>query len=110
VKRSPLGAWCGYAGVPPGHRFHGADYDGDEGDGPAAERICHVGHPGEPGDVFWFGFDCCHYNDVAPGMLAIEYEYPRADRATYKTVDYARAETTSLARQLAGASTVHGGR
>jgi len=25
--RNPMGAWCGYVGLPPGHPFHGVDYD-----------------------------------------------------------------------------------
>lgn len=27
IVRNPLGALCGYVGLPPGHPFHGVDYD-----------------------------------------------------------------------------------
>ena len=119
VKRGPMGAWCGYVGVPPGHRYHGADYDDvpygevhhglsysapcDDRDGESAERICHVPTPGEPEDVWWFGFDCGHYNDVIPGMLSTMERIGGvwgAD-ARYRTVEFARAHTTHLARVLA---------
>jgi len=55
-----------------------------------------------------------HYQDLVPYMAAREkewmkensekYEYSPEDyweRTTYKTIDYVRAEVTSLARQLA---------
>lgn len=31
-----------------------------------ASRICHVPEPGLPANVWWFGFDCGHYNDLHP--------------------------------------------
>jgi hypothetical protein len=115
VKRGPLGAWCGYVGVPPGHRHHGADYDDvpvdvhhgltyaapcePDDDRSHVERICHVPAPGEPDDVWWFGFDCAHYTDVVPGMVANGFDW--GPEAFYKTVDYARSSTAGLARQLA---------
>lgn len=40
--------------------------------GACSGLICHVPKPGEPDNVWWFGFDCNHANDVSPGMLAIE--------------------------------------
>ena len=91
--RNRMGAWCGYVGVPKGHRFHGMHYDevhlrneivedpyppahggltfADtcmEG-APEAEGVCHVPEPGEPDDVWWLGFDCLHGGDLAPGMI-----------------------------------------
>jgi len=120
VKRGPLGAWCGYVGVPPGHRFHGADFDDvlvdvhgalsygapcePDDERSHVERICHVPQPGEPDDVFWFGFDCSHYHDVIPNLVMSGFPY-RDDESSYKTTAYARAEVTSLARQLADLAT-----
>lgn len=73
------------------------------------DRICHVPAPGEPDDVWWFGFDCAHCWDVAPGVLAL---YARINMArplvqrdeTYRDVAYVRAEVEKLAAQLAGVS------
>jgi hypothetical protein len=105
-----LGNWCGYVAVPPSHPDHDADYsdvpvdvhggltygarcDGDEEDG-----ICHVPHGGEPADVFWLGFDCAHYSDLVPEVEAYGVKDPTA---TYRDLDYVRAETNGLAEQLA---------
>lgn len=101
-----MGAWCGYVAVPPGHALHGRGYDDPDVDvhggltyadachGP----ICHVPKPGEPDDVWWFGFDCAHAWDMSPGSL--QFHRPMPDEV-YRTVEYARRETESLAEQLA---------
>lgn len=129
IHRSPLGALCGYVGVPPGHPSHGLDYDavtvgpGEDGyypdvhggltyAGPCAETddesvgICHVPGPGRPADVWWLGFDCGHSCDVVPVMLKTErargwphIAWPGGE--SYKTVAYVRAEVAKLAGQLA---------
>lgn len=100
IKRNPLGALCGYVGVPEGHPWHGSGYSpgyATEGDlspalrlldevsvhggltyadscqeGPEDKTICHVPGPGEPEPLWWFGFDCAHAWDVAPAMAARE--------------------------------------
>ncbi len=120
VLRSPHGNWCGYAAVPPEHPLHGWDYNDVDVDvhggltyaSPCDGHICHVPNPGEPDDVWWFGFDCGHGFDIMPGMDARLREI--GDRlpmstfdplhfpgATYKTLDYVKAETNRLAEQLA---------
>lgn len=112
--RGPVGAWCGYVGVPPGHPYHGVDYHqvpadvhggltfsdkcAAEGDDPA-HGICHIPGPGEPHDVWWLGFDCAHWHDIAPAV--IERMPFRHEQQTYRTLGYVKAECTSLARQLA---------
>jgi hypothetical protein len=105
LNRSHLGAWCGYAAVSPGHALHGKSYEAPDVDvhggltyadacfGP----ICHVPKPGEPDDVWWFGFDCAHGGDSVPS-------WPRGVFAgTYRDLAYVRRETEQLAEQLAGA-------
>jgi hypothetical protein len=94
--------------------------------GPCAEsedpsvHICHVPQPGRPEKVWWFGFDCAHAWDEAPGMASRDrerYEEARAkgdtegmrlwsyrdSDTTYRSVPYVEAEITSLAKQLADA-------
>src|SRR5438067_12443361 len=83
ILRGPVGAWCGYAAVPPGHPLHGKgyselyDYETESGidirvhggltyAGACSGDICHVPRLGEPDDVWWFGFDCSHAGDLAP--------------------------------------------
>jgi len=104
------GNWCGYVAVPPGHPLHGTHYDGPDVDvhggltysGRCSGHICHVAQPGEPDDVWWFGFDCGHFLDVLPAMDARSRQYGLGTtRGTYKTLDYVQAETNQLAEQLA---------
>lgn len=177
IVRGPMGALCGYVGVPNAHPLHGKDYDDctincDRGDsrwcdhtpehilsahgginfahgcteidkekwqnvraampkwreeaakypkGDSAQRIkeltpiiddydkwrerqvaisiCHIPAPGEPDDVWWFGFDCAHSGDVSPGMSR-EYRM-NIPGDTYRNVAYVREECRSLAEQLA---------
>jgi hypothetical protein len=124
ARRNPhSGNWCGYAAVPPGHPFHGLKYNGDSADDgfsatPAGQvdvhggltysgfcdgHICHVPKPGAPANVFWFGFDCGHSCDFAPGYAA---RYPdfftNAQRReeVYRDLAYVTAEINQLAEQL----------
>ena len=117
--RNDLGSWCGYTGVPPGHPLYGKDYNAVDVSvhggltycGACSPPICHVPKPGEPDDVWWFGFDCGHFMDVMPGMEARLRRYEIRNRVftedsqhpmcQYRTLDYVRAEVNSLAEQLA---------
>jgi hypothetical protein len=106
MLRNPFGAWCGYAAVPPGHPYHGksdADVEAHGGityAGTCDESvgICHVPKPGEPDNVYWFGFDCSHCYDLTPGL-----RIPMLDHVVYRDVNYVRAEVEALAAQLAAA-------
>lgn len=86
LKRGPVGALCGYVGVPAGHPWHGVGYDDIEPypevhggltysslcqEGPEGETICHVAAPGEPEPLWWLGFDCAHAFDTWPGRMRI---------------------------------------
>jgi hypothetical protein len=131
AKRNHYGNWCGYVGVSAEHPLFGVAYnscphgcqewcehapdytfevhggltysDACE-KGPEATSICHIPAPGEPDHVWWFGFDCGHAYDLAPGLQA---EYRRygipalCDRDIYRTLEYVRGECASLAAQLA---------
>jgi len=106
--RNRLGAWCGYVGVPQGHRFHGVGYDDvwlaspEETDYPPshheltfsnscmegvpeAQGICHVVEPGEDDHVWWLGFDCAHGSDLIPGMMRFHEEF-RERHPEYKEI------------------------
>ena len=129
IVRGPMGALCGYVGVPASHPAHGHNYAsygyGDDGErlprsaldeaindleahggltfadgcGHGADEskgICHVPGPGEPDDVWWFGFDCAHAGDLTPRC--------DAGRGMYRDVAYVTGECASLAKQLAAIS------
>jgi len=125
VVRGPLGALCGYVGVPPEHPLHGKPYNDVDSQVNAhggltfasgceeGGNICHVPLPGEPSDVWWFGFDCAHSGDVSPGLLEVTRKVREAHpefaeledaggmwRETYKTLAYVQGEVTALAAEL----------
>lgn len=123
INRNRLGAWCGYVALPPGHVYYGREY----GDVPVDvhggltfadrchERICHAPKPGEPEEVWWLGFDCLHFLDTAPGMLALrswtgstggsgwDLDLPPYVSDVYRDIGYAMHETEDLALQLVAA-------
>lgn len=63
--------------------------------------ICHLPGPGEPDDVWWFGFDCSHHMDLVPQMAKIDREHGWATDGTYRGFGYVRSECALLAKQLA---------
>lgn len=122
--RNHMGAWCGYVGLSEGHPAFGRRYDEVDVDvhggltyadfcaeGPQESSICHIPEPGQPDHVWWLGWDCAHAFDLVPYMetyrrktyegtgnpLWAEHDFSEQ----YRTLDYVRRETTSLARQLA---------
>ena len=110
IVRGPVGALCGYVGVPTSHAFHSKEYDEVNADvhwgltfsdscqqtDNEAEHICHTGDVANE-NVWWFGFDCSHSGDFCPS-----YQYEESPTfATYKTFDYVKKHVTSLASQLA---------
>jgi len=131
VRTQHMGHWCGYVGVPQGHPLHEVDYDDayrvaarakgidpDEwwchdllavhggltyadhcADGPEETSICHVPQPGETDHVWWLGFDCAHAGDLSP--FSVARGFPSIGVEVYRTLDYVRAEVTSLAKQIA---------
>lgn len=75
-RNSMFGVFCGYLGVPPGHRWHGVPY----------EQLEHVQVHGQltfsaprspspyarqndPQDLWWLGFDCGHGLDYSPALM-----------------------------------------
>jgi hypothetical protein len=119
IVRNNLGNLCGYVGVDNTHPFYGKPYQDLERElevhggltyaKKCSGQVCHVPEPGMPEDVFWFGFDCAHLGDLTPGLAARERArgMPELDdpeggffRDVYRTIDYVRAQTERLAKQL----------
>ena len=78
--------------------------------------ICHLPAPGEPDDIWWFGFDCAHSFDLAPAYSAMmedmKLRSPLLDHyeEVYRDVAYVAAECAKLAAQLAAIEEVRGDR
>jgi hypothetical protein len=110
AKRNHSGAWCGYVGVPEGHRAYGRGYE----DVPAVVHggLTFAGHWSDEGP-WWLGFDCGHFMDRMPAMDARlrEIHKTRPDfpdmpevmgwRQEYRDLAYVVDEVTQLAAQLA---------
>lgn len=103
--------WCGYVAVPPGHPAYEKHYDEVDvevhggltysdhcqKDGP----ICHLPNPGDPDNVWWLGFDTCHWNDYSPGLdSALRMTGNNCERGVYRDMKYVKAECEGLAEQL----------
>jgi hypothetical protein len=107
AKRNHMGAWCGYVAVNPDHALHSKGYDDVDVEvhggltyaSECAGSICHVPRPGEPDNVWWFGFDCAHGGDYMPAFA--KYDSPGLPVGSYRTLNYVRAQCTQLAKQLA---------
>lgn len=111
MVRGPVGAWCGYVGVPEAHPSFEKSYDdvnvnvncGLTYANRCSGDICHVPEPGMPDLVWWLGFDTAHYCDLAPGIVARERAmgWEATPGEVYRDAAYVRAETERLAEQLA---------
>lgn len=109
IVRGPSGALCGYVGVSSAHPLHGKDCDyvgadvhggltfasGCQHGDDASRGVCHIPDPGQPDDVWWFGFDCAHAWDLTPASYRMHF----ADDV-YRDISYVAAEVVSLAAQL----------
>ncbi len=108
IVRGPLGALCGYVGVPENHPFYD---DGDEDTfdvdvhgGITFQGFCHgdICHPTEIASsekVRWLRFDCAHCGDLVPGdYLWLNNEIFAGDE--YRDVSYVKKEAERLAKQL----------
>lgn len=102
VRVEDTGAWCGYVGVPLTSKLAGRDYND-----PLLEEIkvhggltyanrCngHVCHEAEE-EVYWFGFDCAHCDDLMPAMSSMKFPW-----AVYRDQGYVERQCTKLAAQI----------
>ena len=88
----------------------GITFSGDCQKGNAGEKICHAPALGEPDDVWWFGFDCGHADDLSPTMEAFlgrsfaelhgGSPIRRGRSVNYREIAYVEKECAELARML----------
>lgn len=118
--RNRIGTWCGYVGVPEGHKWYGKEYDEPDVEvhggltysaacfeGPEGETICHVPEPGQSDKVWWLGFDCAHLGDATDFALPKEIRDRYADlkhagksTEVYRDLHYVKGEVANLAKQI----------
>lgn len=115
IRRSHMGALCGYVGVDFLHPWYGNDY-GElnivvHGDLTYSNLI----KSRMTEEEFWcLGFDCSHMNDYVPGMVATDKlltgldNKPLSpawmfDKDTYKDIGYVVQEIRSMITQATGA-------
>lgn len=60
--------------------------------------ICHLPGPGEPDNIWWFGFDCAHSGDTCP--MHDSTRRFSSYGSSYKSIAYVKNQVTELARQL----------
>lgn len=90
-----MGHRCGYVGVPPGHPQYFAFYQDDE--------LSHIDvhgsltysdnsseYPIKNSGLWWFGFDCAHYNDMTLWNSS----------GVHRSLEFCVAECESLALQI----------
>lgn len=124
IVRNGMGALCGYVGVPEGHPWHGADrwsidarahgginYSAPCQEGPEDATVCHVPAPGEPGSLWWVGFDCSHGWDYSPVLRELDALLPVPLRLPvepdkYRDIRYVRDWCGVLALQAKDIETV----
>lgn len=114
IRHDRYGNWCGYVGVTPTHPLFGKSHKeinynvhgGLTFSGPRKGAIYHIPDIREPEPLYWFGFDCYHSQDFAPGHTARlhtlgipVFESPIKD--VYRTLAFVERECARLARQLA---------
>lgn len=100
IRRGPGMHLCGYVSLPPGHPWHGKDYDdipvsvhgGLTYAEPADESVARDAAP----RGWWvIGFDCAHGGDLVP-LYGVG--------GTYRDIAYVRGECASLAKQAKAAT------
>ena len=113
VIATPMGHRCGYVGVPEGNKFYGLGYDDVHLNEGVHGGLTYAQGNGEypvEADLWWFGFDCAHYDDkkdwsimddrhkeVYRTLMDLDFE-----GSTIKDTAFCVAECESLAEQLAG--------
>lgn len=111
LRNPQMGNFCGYIGIPPGHRCHGLGYDADllkEVDVHGGLTYAGAGHSAikfkskELNGYWWLGFDCCHYMDIAPYLLGLKMsmEHLSGEMDVYRDQAYVMTQLFNLAGQL----------
>lgn len=112
VMRNQMGAWCGYAQVPPEHPWRSLDdVEGVSVHG-GVSFFEETDMGGEVQRAKWIGFDCGHCDDYQPAMETVMRKLIKGHRAlssqVYRTFEYVVEEARNLAGEVAAAMRVSG--
>jgi hypothetical protein len=101
VWRQPtMGSLNGYVGVKSGELLHGKGYSEMESEIEVHGGLTFAGDLSGGFEQWFFGFDCNHYQDFAPGMGSIISAGPRIPKGVYRDLAYVRSEVNRLAEQV----------
>lgn len=119
IRRNGMGAFCGYVRVPHSNLRKRLTKFQRTLIGHGKWRLCGYNHSAvRKIDVhggltfagrfrsgrfkgYWLGFDCVHYNDIAPGMVIFGAKLGlRRQPGVYRNFAYVKGECESLAAQL----------
>ena len=114
VTSNRIGYRCGYVRIPPGHPWHGKDYDdvrtADDswpdihGGLTFAQADTDCGKGGED-NAWWLGFDCAHYGDAPdPELPGYDARSAVLEDGVIRTTDYITAECRNLIAQALDAA------
>ena len=126
IVRNNRGSLCGYVGIDKNHPSYEKEYDdvdvyihgGLTFSSKCQEKnkefgVCHIEDDGEDDNIWWLGFDCGHYYDMAPWEYGtnndevikyIDEAMPSFNKpffgSEYRNIDYVKKEIKLLAAQL----------
>jgi hypothetical protein len=95
------GVFCGYVGLPEGHKYFGKEYDNIPIN--VHGGLTYAGHDiGDDKTLFYIGFDCDHYMDIAPFRAFSNLSYLELIEYgnTYKDIQYVREQIKGMVDQL----------
>ena len=110
VTGNGIGYRCGYVRIPPGHPWHGKNYDDMrtvDGDWPDVHGGLTFAGPdtdcgkGGEDNAWWLGFDCAHAGDAPDPELPGYLDQVGALGGVVRTTDYVAAECRNLIAEAA---------
>lgn len=97
LRHNKYGHLCGYVGVKQNHFLYGVNYHNVEKTIDVHGGLTFSGKMYDEFDVWFFGFDCAHVDDLIP--ISIYFEPPDKNKV-YRNVSYVKSEIIKLAKQL----------
>ena len=117
IVRGPMGALCGYVGVPESSKYFEKEYEEVDVDvhggltfadkcrpsDDESKGVCHIEEGAANETVWWLGFDCAHAWDYSPSYSSREDGddvFRQGHDEVYRDFGYVKLEVKRLAKQL----------